>query len=211
MAYGVNAPFGLKPVRLQSGAIWNGQQNEYLILSGYNQNIFTNDPVYVATTGAFQASLSIATAGDTNPLIGSFQGCRYTTPTGTVVFAPFWPANTVTQNALPAAAFVADDANLIFDIQVGNNAGQGVRETDLYRNADLIAGAGSVFSGQSGWMLDQTTIAVGPATKQLKILRLTPNPVNRFDTVASPFPFNNVEVVINNDYYKGGTGTVGGA
>ena len=203
MSYGVNAPWGLRPVRLQSGALWNGQANQYNIVSGYAASVFQGDPVYNDA-----GYIIIAVAGAANPITGVFDGVQYTTTTGTVVFAAYWPANTVTQNAAPALAAVVDDANVIYNVQVGNSA-QGVQQADLLNNADLIAGAGNTASGQSGWMLDQTTIGVG-ATKQVKILRLVPDPNNHLDPFnGNPFPYNNVEVVINNDYYKGGTGTVG--
>lgn len=207
MSYGVNAPWGLRPVRLQSGALWNGQANQYNIASGYNTSLFQGDPVYAGTAGNV-GFIVIAGAGVGNPITGVLDGVQYTNATGTVVFAAYWPANTVTMNAAPALAAVVDDANVIYNVQVGNS-GQGVQQVDLLNNADLIAGAGNTASGQSGWMLDQTTIGNG-ATKQVKILRLVPDPNNHLDPYNGvAFPYNNVEVVINNDYYKGGTGTVG--
>lgn len=203
MSYGVNAPWGLKPVRLESGALWNGQANQYNIASGYATSLFQGDPVYIQN-----GFIIIATAGAGNPILGVLDGVQYTTTTGTVIFAPYWPANTVTLNADPVLAAVVDDPNVIFDVQVGN-ALQGVQQGNLGKNADLVAGAGNPASGQSGWMLDQASIPAG-ATGQVKILRLVPNPNNHLDPFnGNPFPYNNVEVVINNDYYKGGTGTVG--
>lgn len=201
MSYGVNAPQGLQALRLLSGACWNGQTNPYFIASGYNTSLFTGDPIYVVA-----GAIILATAGTGNPITGVFQGVVYTDPTGTVQFRPFWLANTVTQNAAPAEAALIVDPYVVYNIQVVNNPAQGIREVDLYRNANLFAGAGNQFSGQSGWGLDQTSIGPEP-TKQLKIINLVAVPGNKFDTVAVAFPFNNVEVVINNDYYKGGTGT----
>lgn len=204
MAYGVNAPWGLVPRRLLSGATWNGQMNEYYIQSGYSTNLFTGDPVYVNSSGY----IIIATAGAGNPITGVFQGCKYTTSAGVVTFSPYWPASTATLGAASALALVADDPNLIFDVQCVNSSSTGITQANLYNNADLNAGGGgSTVTGLSSWGLDQATIGNG-ATKQLKILRLVPVPGNNFDT-GSNFPYNNVEVVINNDYYKGGTGTVG--
>jgi hypothetical protein len=132
-------------------------------------------------------------------------GVKYTSAvagglTGTEIFAPTWVAGTVTQGALTAKALICDAPNVVYNIQ-SNNA-TGVVAADLYNNADLVAGAGSAYSGLSGWMLDQATIGTG-ATKQLKILNLVRVPGNVYGG------YDNVEVVINNNYYKGGTGTVG--
>lgn len=200
MSYGTNAPWGLAPTRMLNGSTWNGALNEYQLPSGYATNLFKGDPVYVTGTG----TIVIATAGAGNPITGVFMGVKYTSTiqgvNGNQVFAPNWVAGTVTQGAANALALICDDPNVVYNIQ-SNNA-TGVLAADLYNNADLVAGAGSTYSGISGWMLDQATIGTG-ATKQLKILRLVPVPGNVYGG------YDNVEVVINNDYYKGGTGTVG--
>ncbi len=207
MSYGNgrNAPFGLQPRRLLSGALWNGQMNEYYIASGYATSLFDGDPVYVAANG----TIVIAGAGTGNPITGVFKGCKFTSTVqgvnGNQIFSPYWPGGTVTFQAANAIALVCDDPDLIYDVQVYSAANPpvGAAAVDLYNNANLIAAAGSTLSGLSGWNLDQTSIAVD-ATRQLKILRFVPIPGN-----GPGLGFNNVEVVINNNYYKGGTGTVG--
>lgn len=208
MAYGKNGPWGLFPTRSLNSTTWNEATNEYYIASGYNTSLFKGDPVYVSANG----TIILAVAGANNPITGVFWGCKYTAVTqginGNQIFSPFWTAGTVTFQAQNAIALVVDDPETIYNIQCGNNVNQGIRSADLYNNADLFAGNGNTTSGLSGWVLDQTTIG-NAANKQLKILRLVPVPGNVFDTIAAPFPFNNVEVVINNDYYKGGTGTAG--
>jgi hypothetical protein len=65
--------------------------------------------------------------------------------------------------------------------------------------------AGNTISGQSGYYLDYSTLAV-TATLSLKLIRFTPVPGNIAGVV-----FNNALVKINNDIYNGGTGTAGHA
>lgn len=197
MAYGVNAPFGLQPRRYLNGAPWNNATNTYNIATGYATTIYTGDPVYLASgTGLIQAA-----AGDANPCIGVFQGCKYYDTNGNFIFSPYWPASTSVLTNTLVEAEVADDPNIIFDIQSSNTTG--VTQAQLGLNAVFAIGTGSTISGQSGAVLNLATAPATTATFQLKIMRLTPNPSNGFKG------YNNVEVVINNHYYKGGTGTVG--
>lgn len=228
MAYGTNAPFGLQPRMMNTGAPWNGQTNTYLINSGYNTSLFVGDPVAPLANG----TIGIGVAG--TGIAGVFMGCQYQDTQGNYQFSPYWPANTVTYNPggsgnIPAIAFVVDDPNVLFDVQVtsSNNVTHqpSVYQADLNANADFVIGAGSTISGQSGASLDAATIAVGggSAALSLKVVRVTPgftNQAGNIGTVALPVPytggqnilgllFNNVLVQINNDIYKGGTGTAG--
>ena len=195
MAYGVNAAFGLKPIRYLNGASWNDAVNEYVIDSGYNTSIFTNDPVTFANDG----TINIGVAG--SAIIGVFMGCKYIDPNGNYVASPYWPAATSVQAGSSVIAFVADDPNIIFDVQT--NSSVGLTQTNIATNANFAAGAGSTVSGQSGYVLDQSTSGT-TSTLNLKILRFTQNPIN-----APGIPYNNAEVMINNHIYKGGTGTTG--
>lgn len=205
MAYGVNAPFGLQPRRMLTGAPWNGQMNTYYIASGYATSLFTGDPVYVAANG----TIVLATPGDADnnphPIMGVFMGCRYQTSQNNYVFSPYWPANTVVISPeLPspvAYAFVVDDPNVVYDVQ-SNNA-TGILLTDIFSNGNLVAGnGGSTITGQSSWMINQATLGA-EEIKQVKILGLTPRIGNVFGG------YDNVEVVINDNFFKGGTGTAG--
>lgn len=226
MAYGTNAPFGLQPRMMNTGAAWNGQTNTYLINSGYATSIFNGDPVAPLANG----SISIGVAG--TGIAGVFVGCQYQDTNGNYQFSPYWAANTVTYNPtggvganIPATAFVVDDPNVLFDIQVTTtNAGThvaSVSQPDLNANANFVIGTGSPVSGLSGASLDAATIAVGGGSValSLKIIRVTPAFTNQAGLIgATPYTggqnifgllFNNVLVQINNDIYKGGTGTAG--
>lgn len=200
MSYGTNAPQGLQPRFYLSGANWNGALSEYQIVSGYATNLFSGDPVYCGN-GANDGAIVIATAGDGNPLLGVFMGCKYINSAGVQVYSPYWPASTATQGAVNATAFVVDDPNVIFDIQTAATP-VGIAQSNIFSNGNLSAGAGSTITGQSAWVLNATLNTT--ATFQVKLLRLTPVPTN----VASA-AYNNVCVLINNHFFKGGTGTLG--
>lgn len=201
MSYGTNAPWGLQPVRYMNGAAWNDQTGQYLLPSGFATNLFRGDPVTAAA--AATGKLSIATAGDGNAILGVFWAVQYVdNVTGQTVFSPTWTANTVTKGGADATVFVVDDPMVIFNIQ--GNLNPGITTAMLLRNASLVAGAGSTYSGLSGWMLDQGTVGAG-ATKQLKILRFIPTVDG---TNVSALGFNNVEAIINNSYFKAGVASV---
>lgn len=208
MAYGVNAPFGLQPRQYKDGSLWTGQAGEYQIASGYATSIFTGDPVTQLANG----TIGIGVAGAA--ITGVFIGCKYFDLSNTLVSSPYWPANTATFQNSTATAFVVDDENVLFDIQTNGgqmtvSGGYGIVLADQFSNFNFVAGAGSTFSGQSGFMVNNTTQAT-TATHNLKLVRLTPRPGNQYGagTLASP-NYNNGLFLINNHQYKGGTGTAG--
>lgn len=195
MTYGVNAPLGLQPCQYLDGTPWSGQTSEYQIASGYSTSLFTGDPVYYSANG----TIVRATGGDGNPILGVFFGVKYADTSNNPVFSPYWPANTVTYQTANATALIVDDPWVLYDIQ---SAGT-IAAVDIFENANIsFATPGSTLTGQSGAALNATLGTT--ATFQVKIIRFTPNPKN-----APGVAYNNVLVLINNNPYKGGTGTVG--
>lgn len=112
MAYGVNAPFGLRPISSITGGSWTEKVNEYYISSttangittGYANPIFTGDPVvfntantapvngvggYLVTAGTIAVYSPRYTDNAPStfaaaPILGVFMGCEYySTVTGT--------------------------------------------------------------------------------------------------------------------------------
>lgn len=199
MAYGVNASFGLKINRLNYGP-YTGQVNEYPIASGYNTAIFTQDPVISLADG----TIGIGVAG--SPIRGIFMGVKYTDTLGVVRFSPFWPASTTVFAGTIPAALVADDPNLILDVQETNAAGSGagtpIALADRNLNINFRIGTGSTVTGLSGATLNNETEAT-TATLNLKILGLTPVQGNAVGAFA------NWLCAINAHELKGGTGTPG--
>lgn len=195
MAYGTNAPNGLRPVKKLDGSCWTGALNSYPIASAYGTSLFKGDPVTVLADG----TLGIATAGSS--AVGVFWGVQYTPSTGGLpVNSPNWVASTATQGSNPATAFVIDDPNVVFTIQETNGsgaAGTPVALADVGLNANFAVGTGSALTGNSGASLNNTTEA-DTATLNLKILGLDPTPGNAVGNFA------NWLVLINNHRYRGG-------
>ncbi len=234
MAYGTNAPFGLQPRQYLTGATFNGQLSEYLINPAYATLIYSGDPVTMLNDG----TIGRWSAG--HACSGTFWGCKYTTAIpnaqGNAAFSPIWGApgvNNIAPNTF-VTALIADDPTILYDVQASSSANAaaaatqlGVSQNNLNLNANLSLavgpftdaivpqnpGSGSSISGQSGFYLDTATISAS-ANLLLKIVRLTPRPGNVFypaNTVGvAAGNFNNVICALNNNTFKGGTGTAGG-
>jgi hypothetical protein len=65
---------------------------------------------------------------------------------------------------------VADDPNLLFEIQEDSVGGSIAMATAGTKNADLVAGTGSTVTGFSGWQLDSSTIQT-TNTLQLRLVQ----------------------------------------
>jgi len=194
MAYGTNAPNGLRPVKKLDGSAWTGQTTSYPVASGYGTSLFKGDPVTVLADG----TLGIGVAGSS--VVGVFFGIQYTDAAGNIVNSPNWVASSTTRGSVTATAFVVDDPNVVFTIQESNGsgaAGTPLTAADVGLNANFAVGTGSTATGNSGATLNNTTEA-DTSTLNLKILSLDPYPGNVIGAFA------NWLVVINNHRYRGG-------
>lgn len=209
MSYGQNQPQGLQALKYLNGAPWNNQTNAYLIDSGYANNIFRGDLVYINSTGYIQ-NMATNTSPQTNPTIGVFAGCSYVAPTSVNPIdpaspgKPFWPAGTNTVGDVPATAFIIDDPNTVFEIQ--STYANGVVQANIGKFSQfgyaapyaLVGGIvqGNTTQGTSYGSLFLTPVAAQP-TYNLFIKALSANPNNVLGVL-----YNNAEVVIANHYYR---------
>jgi len=170
----VDAAFGFVPIRHMSGNA--PRTNKYTIASGLAENIFTGDLVILINTGL----LTPHTATETNN-IGVFAGVSYTASDGSYVYSEYWPSGTT---ATDIVAYVYDDPYTVFKVQSAGSPAQ----TNIGNCADVVAGAGSTVTGQSGFETSGT-MAAGIAT--CKIIGLYDAPDNAFGDNAV------LEVLIN--------------
>jgi len=199
MAYGVNAPWGLKPNRYANGSPYTGTTNQYNIASGYGTSLFTGDPVTTLNDG----TIGIGVAG--SAIRGVFMGTKYTDTLGNIRFFPYWPASTTVQTGSTVVALVIDDPNIVVNVQETNGsgaAGTPLALADRGLNANFYVGTGNTTTGLSGTTINNATENT-TGTLNLKILDLTPVPGNVVGAFA------NWICTINNHQFKGGTGTDG--
>lgn len=175
---------GLSPVGYLNGSAWNMQGRTYYISSTDTNAYAIGDPVDLSGSGDANgvAGIVLATAGNNsgaNMLIGACMGFG----TQADVVGNILTPNSIVVPATKTAAYyaiVADDPNIIFQIQEGGTS-PALAATNIGQNADLASGANNSYV--SGWVLDNATTTTGSGF-QLKLLQLTQQQNNAFGTYA---------------------------
>lgn len=166
----VNQAFGLKPVRLKTGAPFNGAGNPYSVVTGDSTALYIGDPV--VRTGEFSNGLPVvarATAGATNQITGVVIGFEIN---------PSIVSNGYRVGSTAATVIVADNPDIEFEIQEDSDS-NAVEAAEMGLNANLVSGSGSSTTKKSGFMLDSTS-AGADATYQLRILGVPRRVDNEF-------------------------------
>lgn len=182
-----DAAFGMRPIGMIGGAPFSGGQSRYRIAANYGTSIFQGDMVAQVTGG----TVEVHADGGTVPIVGVFNGCRYTDPTTKKeTFSNFYPAST---NASDIEAFIIDDPDVVYEIQ----ADAAFPVADLFGNFDIVyTSAGSTVTGISGAELDVTTGATN-TNLPIKAIDISQDPEN--SDVGSDA--TNVKVVIQNHIF----------
>ncbi len=191
MATNYNTPFGLQPVARLDGAVWNDSLRVYYVPAANTNALFDGDPVLKVAGSADSNGINgvdLAAAGTAAKITGVVCGfvgaCTAGAPGGPTLSqvglfrfsgnpGPVYrPAST----ALDYYVLVNDDPEAQFYIQE-NDTGTGtpLGVASVGKNANLIAGTGSVYTGWSGWMLNVTGVGTGN-TLQVRIIGFTPDP-----------------------------------
>jgi hypothetical protein len=176
-----NTPYGLRPYAYMSGAPYNGAARTYYVPVGNGTALYFGDPVNIvpgSSDGNGVPVCEIASAGSGHQITGVFAGI--TNNAGL-------PQNLITlqqtQTPYLAAAqaayiYVTDDPFLLYAIQENSIGGGGAggfvtSNAAAGANGNLIAGAGSTYSSQSGWLLDSSSVehAGSDTTLQLRLIQ----------------------------------------
>lgn len=177
MAYGTNAPFGLRPVCSTTGGAWTEKTTEYYIYANaagtvtYQNPIFTGDPVVWATSvGGTAANGKIGTIAvynpnftdgtpstfGTTPILGVFMGCEYysnVTGTNNLIKSSYWPGAAQVVPGTVIKAYVADDPTTVFEVQVSthiNAAANAFVGNPIFPNTNATGGAPFPLTGSFG-------------------------------------------------------------
>ena len=196
-----DAPRGLTPVKYISGAPYNGAANMYL-LTGATGATFIGDLVQLGAAGGI--------AGQTVNGIDC-EGLPTVIPAtagsgGVGVVVGFLPlqSNLETRprvNSTDRIALVADDPNLMFEIQEVSG-GTALTSTEVGLNNNIVAGTGSTTTGMSGHELDNASEAT-TADLDLRIVGLVKRPDNAYGEHAKWL------VMISTHQYNTMTGITG--
>lgn len=191
-----NKVMGLSPVKYLNGADWDGRGSVYALLTDESNQIAVGDPVKLAGSADANGvpSITRATAGATAVGVVLAVG---TNPNG-----PWINPNNLALVIAPATkpvvyyAFVADDPNIIFEIQEGG-AGANLVVTDVGQNADFVAANPATGTVVSAFYLDNNAHDT-TSTRNLKILRLAPRADNALGLYAKWW------VLLNNHSFRTG-------
>lgn len=181
------APFGLKPLYHPSGTV---RPKALDIASGYNTNIFQYGVVALNTANAGgPANFGLIAGAVAGPIIGCFLGVEFTPSDGRRRYSNFWPANQV---ATQIVAYYTDDQLITYEIQ----ANATLAENAIGAQYNVTAEAGNTVTGFSTQALDTTTANPFTAANLLKVVGLTPGPLNAW---GDAFPI--VQVQISNHQF----------
>lgn len=194
-----NRPGGLKPVSYLNGAPYTGQARLYSVPVS-SSAMYIGDPVTLSgsadTNGL--AGISIGIAG--SAIIGAVVGFVVAPPGVSLVATNI----DLTVRSIPVSstvvqyALVADDPNLIFEIQDGQTVPTAV--TDIGQNTNFLIAAGATTYSDSG-TVTAATLTAG-TTSNLKLMGFT----QRIDNSPGS-AYAKLLVKINNHVYGAGTGT----
>lgn len=114
----VASPYGLKPVNLIGGLPFAGSVREIKLSTNNSAALFAGDVIQLTSAGNPQALTATITTGTTAGVIGVMTGCRFVNSvTKQSQWSQFVPANAITGGFTEVYVYVADDPNLVMQVQ----------------------------------------------------------------------------------------------
>lgn len=197
----VNRPGGLKPVSYLNGAPYTGQARLYSVPVN-SSALYIGDPVTLSgsadTNGLSGITIGVAGSAVIGVVVGflvSPPGVSLVATNIDLTIRSIQASATVVQYAL-----VADDQNLIFEIQDGQTTPTAL--VDIGRNTNFLIAAGVTTYSDSGTVTAATL--TDSTTANLKLMGFT----QRVDNTPAA-AYAKLLVKINNHAYAAGTGTAG--
>lgn len=170
-------PYGLKAVNQLGGLPYAGSTRQFQINpAGYNTNVFTGSLVYVQATGYLAVATSTGADATTNGFptgtantgcVGVFVGCSYVNAQGQVIYAQYYPANTVAPSGTLITAYVIDDDRTVFQVQSAGSLTIAALGANVFLNAVQSTSTGSTTTGNSN---TAATASPGQTTAAFRIV-----------------------------------------
>lgn len=182
-----NTPFGLRLYNRRGMADFRDSLEVFYVPANTTNAIYEGDPVIKTAASADVNGIdgvNLATAGTGNAITGvvcGFLGIG-TAQLGTINPSLFGLSSTPGPVYKPANAttpyylLVSVDPSAQYIVQ-SNDSGGSPASTVVGKNANLASGAGSPYTGWSGWLLAANQIGTG-STYQTKIIGFAPEPDN---------------------------------
>jgi hypothetical protein len=165
------SPYGLKPVKRADGMAYAGATSEYLIdPAGEATNLFYGQVVHIGVDGYIALSTATGADAGTNALptgtnltgsLGVFVGCEYVNAQGQVINSQYYPSGTANGGAIKA--YVVDDANVLFQVQMDGAIDQSDIGANTFFAAAQSTSTGSTRTGNSTSAVESTTVTTTAA------------------------------------------------
>ena len=199
-------PYGLRAVNELGGLPYAGSTRQFLIdPAGYNTNVFNGSIVAVNTAGYINIVGTVgSSAGDIFPAgtIGVFVGCSYVNAQGQVVYAQFYPANTVAPAGTAITAYVIDDDRAVFQVQAAGTLAQTALGMNAILSTAQTTSTGSTTTGNSNTAISISVAAT--ATYAFKIVGFVD--MQGFSTVGDAYTDVLVKFNVGSHAYNTGLG-----
>lgn len=148
------SPYGLKPVNLIGGQPYAGATREIKVSTNNSAALFNGDVIQLTSAGNPQALTATITTGTTAGVIGVMLGARFVHPvTKQSLWSQYLPANAITGGYTDVYIQVADDPDLVMQVQgsaafgtLTNGAAGAIGKNAALGNFS----AGSTATGNSG-------------------------------------------------------------
>lgn len=152
------AIFGLRPAQKIGGAPWNGSGVRHFAMTTNSATaIYTGDLVSVNSGAPTAVAASPTTTRDTATPVGVCVGVEYCLPTtGQPQWAPYLPANAVTNGYTNIKIHVCEDPDVLFFV----HADEAITAAAIGKNAPLINFGGNTATGLSTVELDTSAVAI---------------------------------------------------
>lgn len=175
-----NTPQGLQLYQRDGAVDFRASLNVYKVATLTTNAIYVGDPVIKVTASADVNGINgvnLASAGTSGKITGvvcAFLG------TGTAQLGSSWSPSFFGLSGTPGPAYkpanavpvyyvlVCDDPSALYTIQ-SDDIGGDPAATIVGRNANLTSGAGSPYTGWSGWLLDSSTVGTS-ANNQVQVV-----------------------------------------
>ncbi len=154
-----NTPYGIRPYAYMSGAPYNGAVRTYYVPVGNPTALYLGDPVNIvagSSDGNGVPVCEIASAGAAHQITGSFMGISNSAGSAVITLLQSQTPYLAADQA--AYIYVSDDPFLLYAVQEDSVGGFITSNLAAGANGNLVAGAGSTYSSQSGWQLQSSGV-----------------------------------------------------
>lgn len=150
----IASPYGLRPVNMQGGQAMIHGARRIKLSTNNSAAIYTGDVIQLTSAGNPQSLSATPVAGTTAGVIGVCVGVEYLAPPangGALFFGQYLPANAITNGYTSVYVYVADDPDMLFQVQGSATFGTLTNGADgaIGKNAALGNFGGSTTTGNS--------------------------------------------------------------